>query len=72
MKKNVQRIGVGNRIFPSVDENIGINEPGVFTFDSTTVSCDSIVDTFDFDIVVVPPVEKRDYSNKDYSETDYK
>lgn len=72
MAKNVQRIGVGNRRFPGINENVGISEPGIFTFDSTTVTFDSIVDTFDFDIVQLPPEIKRDYKEVDYSEPDYK
>lgn len=72
MEKNIQRIGVGNRRFPSVNEDIGIVEPGIFTFDSTTVTFDSMVDTFDFDIIPLPPVVIRDYSSVDYLETDYK
>ncbi|WP_035647320.1 hypothetical protein [Flavobacterium sp. ASV13] len=72
MAKNIQRIGVGNNRFPGINEEVGINEPGTFTFDSTTVTFDSMVDTFDFDIVPLPPTVKRDYSNIDYLETDYK
>lgn len=72
MNKNIQRIGVGNARFPNVNEDIGIVEPGVFTFDSTTVTFDSEVDTFDFDIIPLPPVVIRDYSSVDYLETDYK
>lgn len=72
MNKNVQRIGVGNRRFPPIDENVGINEPGIFTFDSMTVAFDSMVDTFDFDIVELPPVVKRDYSVDNYSDSEYK
>lgn len=71
MAKNIQRIGVGNNRFPDVNEEVGIAEPGIFTFDSTTVSFDSMVDTFDFDIIPLPPVVKRDYS-AEYSETNYK
>lgn len=72
MEKNIQRIGIGNRRFPDVNEEVGISEPGIFTFDSTTVTFDSMVDTFDFDIIPLPPVLKRDYKNIDYSEPDYK
>lgn len=72
MNKNIQRIGVGNKRFPSVNEDVVKIEPGVFTFDSTTVTFDSMVDTFDFDIVPLPPVVKRDYSQPDYLEPDYK
>lgn len=72
MNKNVQRIGVGSSRFPPIDENVGINEPGIFTFDSTTVSFDSLVDTFDFDIIELPPVVKRDYSINNYSDSEYK
>ena len=72
MNKNVQRIGVGNSRFPSVDESVGIAEPGIFTFDSTTVTFDSMVDTFDFDIVPITPVVKRDYSINNYSDSEYK
>lgn len=70
--KNIQRIGVGNNRFPDINEEVGIAEPGIFTFDSTTVSFDSMVDTFDFDIVVLPPVIKRDYKDGDYFNPDYK
>lgn len=72
MAKNVQRIGIGNNRFPGIDEEVGITEPGIFTFDSTTVTFDSMVDTFDFDIIVLPPVVKRDYLIIDYLEPDYK
>lgn len=72
MAKNIQRIGIGNSKFPSVDENVLDPVSGYFTFDSTTVTFDSMVDTFDFDIVALSPVVKRDYSEKDYSITDYK
>lgn len=70
--KNVQRIGVGNRRYPDVNENVGVNDPGIFTFDSTVVAFDSMVDTFDFDIVELPPIVKRDYSERDYLKQDYK
>ena len=72
MEKNIQRIGVGNRRFPNVNEDIGIVEPGVFTFDSTTVTFDSMVDTFDFDIIPLPPVVQKDYSIDNYSDSEYK
>lgn len=72
MEKNIQRIGVGNRRFPSVNEDIGIVEPGIFTFDSTTVTFDSMVDTFDFDIIPLPPVVQKDYSIDNYSDSEYK
>lgn len=72
MAKNVQRIGVGNSKFPSVNESVGIIEPGYFTFDSTTVTFDSIADTFDFDIVPLPPVVEKDYSIDNYSDSEYK
>ncbi|SHG27527.1 hypothetical protein [Flavobacterium johnsoniae] len=69
MAKNIQRIGVGNNRLPNINDQVGINDPGIFTFDSTVVSFDSIVDTFDFDIISITPIEKKDYSSKDYSET---
>lgn len=72
MNKNVQRIGVGNRRFPDINESVGITEPGIFTFDNTTLTFDSMVDTFDFDIVPTPPVVKREYSVNNYSESEYK
>lgn len=72
MAKNIQRIGVGNKRIPDISEEVGISEPGVFTFDSTTVTFDSMVDTFDFDIVPLPPTVKRDYLKVDYLEPDYK
>ncbi|MBF4484437.1 hypothetical protein [Flavobacterium sp. CSZ] len=72
MNKNVQRIGVGNSRFPSVNESVGLIEPGIFTFDSMTVTFDSTVDTFDFDIIPLPPVVVEDYSNVDYLKPDYK
>ena len=68
MAKNIQRIGVGNIRLPSINEEVGNTEPGIFTFDSTTITFDSMVDTFDFDIIPLPPVVKRDYSDRDYSE----
>lgn len=72
MAKNIQRIGIGNNRFPDVNQEIKDPVPGYFTFDSTTVTFDSMVDTFDFDIVALPPVVKRDYSETDYSIIDYK
>jgi hypothetical protein len=72
MAKNIQRIGIGNRKFPPVDESIIDPQPGYFTFDSTTVTFDSMVDTFDFDVIPLPPVVVRDYASTDYSATDYK
>jgi len=69
---DIQRIGVGNSKYPDIGGSNIIVEAGVFTFDSTTVTFDSLVDTFDFDIIPLPPVVKKDYSSKDYSETDYK
>ncbi|WP_295093795.1 hypothetical protein [uncultured Flavobacterium sp.] len=72
MAKNIQRIGVGNKKYPNIDEEVGIAEPGIFTFDSMIVRFDSMVDTFDFDIIELPPAVKRDYSKIDYLETDYK
>lgn len=72
MAKNIQRIGVGNNRFPGINEEVGTNEPGIFTFDSTNVTFDSLVDTFDFDIVPLPPVTKRDYKEVDYKDVDYK
>ena len=72
MIKNIQRIGIGNSKFPSVDESIVDPVAGYFTFDSTTVTFDSMVDTFDFDIVALPPVVVRDYASTDYATTDYK
>lgn len=56
-EKNIQRIGVGNSKFPNVNEDVIIPAKGVFTFDSTTITFDSMVDTFDFDIVPLPPEE---------------
>ncbi|WP_268846461.1 hypothetical protein [Flavobacterium aestivum] len=72
MANNIQRIGIGNNKFPDVDESIIDPVPGYFTFDSTTISFDSMVDTFDFDIIPITPIVIRDYSVKDYSITDYK
>ncbi|MGQ7945004.1 hypothetical protein [Flavobacterium sp. WC2509] len=72
MEKDVQRIGIGNNRYPNVNESIGLDEAGYFTFDSTTVRFDSVLDTFDFDIIPIPPVVVRDYSATDYSTTDYK
>jgi hypothetical protein len=72
MAKNIQRIGVGNNRFPDINEEVGIAEPGYFTFDSATVRFDSVVDTFDFDVIIIPPVIKRDYKEGDYLNDDYK
>jgi len=72
MAKNIQRIGIGNRRFPPIDANLIDPVPGYFTFDSTTVTFDSMVDTFDFDIVPITPIVVRDYSEADYPTTDYK
>ena len=72
MAKNIQRIGIGNGKFPAVDESVIDPQPGYFTFDSTTITFDSMVDTFDFDIIALPPVIVRDYASVDYSTTDYK
>lgn len=72
MAKNIQRIGIGNRKFSPIDANVFDPVPGYFTFDSTTVTFDSMVDTFDFDIIPIAPVVVRDYSEDDYSTTDYK
>lgn len=69
---NIQRIGVGSNKYANVNDSVGLTEPGYFTFDSTTLTFDSMVDTFDFDIVSLPAAVKRDYSAIDYSETDYK
>ncbi|WP_281225361.1 hypothetical protein [Flavobacterium aquiphilum] len=72
MANNIQRIGVGNSKFPSINDPVIDPVPGYFTFDSTTVTFDSMVDTFDFDVIPLPPVVVREYSSNDYSETDYK
>jgi hypothetical protein len=72
MAKNIQRIGIGNRRFLPIDVDVIDPVPGIFTFDSTTVTFDSMVDTFDFDIISLPPVVVRDYSSADYSSADYK
>lgn len=73
MRKNIQRIGVGRFNAPGVDEDTSVIDPvaGIFTFDSATVTFDSMVDTFDFDIIPLPPVVKKDYAVEDYS-SDYK
>jgi hypothetical protein len=72
MAKNIQRIGIGKSKFPAVDESVIDPQPGYFTFDSTTVTFDSMVDTFDFDIIPIAPIVVRDYASVDYSITDYK
>jgi hypothetical protein len=72
MAKNIQRIGIGKSRFPAIDESIIDPVPGYFTFDSTTVTFDSMVDTFDFDIIPITPIVVRDYAETDYSTTDYK
>jgi hypothetical protein len=72
MAKNIQRIGIGKSKFPSIDESVNDPIPGYFTFDSTTVTFDSMVDTFDFDVISLPPVVVRDYSEVNYSIIDYK
>lgn len=52
MEQDIQRIGVGNNKYPLIGINdLNVPEAGIFTFDSTTVTFDSTVDKFDFDIV---------------------
>lgn len=72
MANNIQRIGIGNSRYADVDEDVIDPQPGYFTFDSTTVSFDSIVDSFDFDVIPITPPVIRDYSDTNYSITDYK
>ncbi|BFM41654.1 hypothetical protein CFS9_02950 [Flavobacterium sp. CFS9] len=69
---DIKRIGVGSLKDPGIDHSIINPQPGYFTFDNKTITFDSLVDTFDFDIVLLPPVVKRDYSERDYLEIDYK
>lgn len=47
MNKNVQRIGVGNKKYPGVDENVLPPEDNNFTFDSIVITFDTTSDTFD-------------------------
>lgn len=68
--KNIQRIGFGGRLVDDVYQDNSPAKPGIFTFDSVDVTFDSEVDTFDFDIIPIVPVEVKDYST-DYS-SDYK
>ena len=72
MEKNKQRIGVGNNKYPSIGESFTDPQPGYFTFDSTTVTFDSMVDTFDFDVIAIVPVIIRDFIIADFLEIDFK
>jgi hypothetical protein len=52
MDRDIQRIGIGNSKYAAIGKNdLNLPKPGFFTFDSTTVRFDSMVDTFDFDII---------------------
>lgn len=53
MDKDIQRIGVGNRKYPGVDENVLPPEVVDFTFDSIIVNFDSNVKTFDEQLVII-------------------
>lgn len=44
---DIQRIGVGNDKYHSVDESVINPVDEVFTFDSTAITFDSTTDTFD-------------------------
>jgi hypothetical protein len=76
MNKNIQRLGIGRLNIPAINQDTSVINPvpGIFTFDSTIVRFDSMVDTFDFDIVALPDpnIPKRDYKIADYSQPDYK
>lgn len=69
---DIKRIGVGRLNTDTIGDNSIYPQPGYFTFDSTTVTFDSMVDTFDFDIIPIVPPVIRQYSDKDYSSIDYK
>lgn len=70
---DIKRIFLGNSKYPSINSDTISQLPiaGVFTFDNTEVTFDSIIDTFDFDIIEVPVVVARQYSDE-YSLIDYK
>ncbi|MNF41646.1 hypothetical protein D3C87_1800840 [compost metagenome] len=69
---DIKRIGVGNSKYPGINQSVIDPVAGYFTFDSTTVTFDSMVDTFDFDVIPIAPVVVRDYAEDDYSTTNYK
>jgi len=47
MDTDIRRIGVGNNKFPSVTENDIITPKEIWTFDSETITFDSMIHTFD-------------------------
>lgn len=50
MAEDVNRIGVGNSNYSSVNEEVIITTELVWTFDSTEITFDSEIRTFDEDI----------------------
>lgn len=71
MEQDIQRIGIGNKKYPSITQSELVPGDGDFTFDSNYVTFDSVAHTFDEELVVVPVVVRRDFSNSDYSNLDY-
>jgi hypothetical protein len=65
---DIQRIGVGNSRFPSINEGVVDPNDMLFTFDSTEITFDSNIKTFD-EQLVAPGT--GDYSKLDYNNNDY-
>jgi hypothetical protein len=68
MENDIQRIGVGHRKYPSINEAVFTVDDLIFTFDSTEITFDSSVKTFDEQLVVKG---SGDYSPVDYNSNDY-